>query len=220
VKLRLPPAVVTRWWWVRHAPVRGHDDKLYGQTDVEADVGERAGFDFLAERLPERAVWVTSHLKRTLQTAAAIAAAGLEVPEALIEPAFAEQHFGSWHGMSHAEIAAARDGAVHKFWIAPAHHAPPGGESFVDVIARTAAAIERLGRAHAGHDIVAVAHGGTIRAALQVALGTPPERALAFTIDNLSLTRIDQVEAPGEGGQWRVVAVNLAPQRARRRDRS
>ncbi len=202
--------VVTRWWWIRHAPVRNHGGRCYGQSDVLADVSDDAAFAALARALPQEALWVTSQLTRTQQTAKAIAAAGHSIGEPLVEPDLAEQNFGLWQGRRYEEID--QDlGEAHKFWIAPAHHAPPEGESFLDVIARAGGAIERLTRDHAGQHIVAVAHGGSIRAALQIALDTPPERALAFAIDNLSLTRIDHVDGPGQGGQWRVVSVNLSP---------
>ncbi len=58
---------------------------------------------------------------------------------------------------------------------------------------------------------MAVTHGGTIRAALGAALGLPPQAALAFSVENCSLTRIDHLTADGGPGLWRVVAVNHRP---------
>ena len=215
-----PETQVTRWWWVRHAPVES-GGRIYGQGDLDCDVSETLVFRALAERLPSDALWVTSHLRRTRQTAEAILAAlppDAPRPDKLLsEPDLAEQHFGDWQGLSHAELAECRDGIWHRFWLAPALHAPPGGESFADLVARTSAAIQRLSQAHAGRDIVAVTHGGTIRAALALALDLPPERALGFTVENCSLTRLDLIHGPShshadeaEGdGVWRVVAVNL-----------
>lgn len=200
---------VTRWWWLRHAPVTNDGGRIYGQSDVECDVSDRAAFAALARLLPRDAVWVASHLKRTRMTANAIRAAGLEAPEPIIEPALAEQNFGAWQGQVRAEVFA-RNPDWRGFWLAPADTAPPGGESFVDVIARTGAAIRRLTAAHAGRDIVAVAHGGTIRAALAIALKLEPEMALAVVTDNLALTRIDHI-VRREGEAWRVSAVNLPP---------
>ena len=72
-------------------------------------------------------------------------------------------------------------------------------------------AIHRLAREHAGHDIITIGHGGTIRAALALALDLEPEAALAFSIENCSLTRIDDVGGPGLGHGWRVVTVNRPP---------
>ena len=86
-----------------------------------------------------------------------------------------------------------------------------GGESFVAVIERVSRAIHRLVETHPGRDIIAVAHGGTIRAALALALDLDPEAALAFTIENCSITRIDRIDGPGMGHGWRVVRVNHPP---------
>ena len=64
---------------------------------------------------------------------------------------------------------------------------------------------------HRGRDIVAVTHGGTIRAALALALAVPLQTALAFTVENCSLTRIDHLAIDDAPGLWRVVAVNHRP---------
>jgi len=61
---------------------------------------------------------------------------------------------------------------------------------------------------HAGRDIVAVAHGGSIRAAVAHALGLAPEAALALSVDTLSLTRLDHIAGPGAGQDWRVAQLN------------
>jgi alpha-ribazole phosphatase len=143
-----------------------------------------------------------------------------EAPQPRLEPAFMEQSFGDWQGLAYEEIGAfgrVRSGTKgvgvegHRFWLAPAHEKPPGGESFVDVMRRVADAVKRLTAEYAGHDIVAVAHGGPIRAALAHALSLEPEAALAFTIDTLSLSRLDHIEGPGKGNPWRVGPVNLPP---------
>ena len=65
--------------------------------------------------------------------------------------------------------------------------------------------------ANRGRDVIAVAHGGTIRAALGLALGLEPEACLAFTMENCSVTRIDHIDGPGMGHGWRVVTVNRPP---------
>ncbi len=205
--------IATRFWWVRHAPV-GHGGRIYGQADLSCDCSQNAVFAGLAGQLPGGAVWVTSNLRRTHETAAAIiraGAAGLQStpgPGALAIADLAEQHFGAWQGMTYDELSQSRNGDFHRFWHAPAHQAPPGGESFVAVIERVGRAIHDLVATYAGRDVIAVAHGGTIRAALALALSLDPEAALAFSIDNCSLTRIDRIDGPGMGHGWRVVTVN------------
>jgi broad specificity phosphatase PhoE len=232
-------ANVTRWWWIRHAPVTCHGGKIYGQDDLPADCSDPDMFAYLAPLLPGNAVWVTSPLQRTQQTAAALRAAMQAAAvavaeadhdpsarawaEAVIEASISEQHFGEWQGLSHDELYARRDGAWHRFWWAPAHETPPGGESFEQVVARVSEAVDRLTGLYKGRDIIAIAHGGSIRAALVQALGLHPERALSIVVDNCSLTRIDYVEGPGGPGSsaldpsWRVTAVNLHPKAPIRR---
>lgn len=206
---------MTRFWWVRHAVVPS-GGKLYGQSDPSADCSDTASFAGLAALLPEDAAWVATPLQRTQQTAQAIwaqrpgAAPGFD----RIEPALMEQHFGEWQGRSHADIHALFPEAERRFWIAPARHAPPGGESFADLHARTAPAIHRLAADYAGRDVVVVAHGGTIRAALGTALGLEVEAMLAFAVFNLSVARIDHFppeEAGAETESWRVTTVNMPP---------
>jgi alpha-ribazole phosphatase len=207
----------TRWWWIRHAPVTVNRGCCYGQTDLPCDVADAGAFQSLARRLPQGAAWVTSPLQRTHMTAAALVAAGLEGPSAIpgpevtIDPDLIEQHFGEWQGMRYDALAPRRGAAWHRFWLAPAHETPPGGESFVALMTRVHAAIARLNLQFAGRDVLAITHGGTIRAALALALNLAPEAALAFAIDNLSLTRIDYLPGPGLDHGWRVSAVNLPP---------
>jgi alpha-ribazole phosphatase len=202
--------VETRWWWIRHAPVVGPNDHIYGQRDLDADCSDRATFEALAARLPEDAFLVTSDLQRTMQTAAAIVEAGLRLPEGIRESALREQHLGAWQGMRRDEFAAQRNG-VRVSWLAPAFERAPDGESFADVVARVAPAVTRLTAEHRGKNIVCVAHGGTIRAALAMALEVDPDTALGFSIANCSVTRLDHVELDGHGDMWRVVMVNQQP---------
>jgi broad specificity phosphatase PhoE len=179
-------AVATRWWWVRHAPVREDGGCIYGQKDLGCDCSDRVVFDAVGKILPHNAVWYASNLKRTHQTAAAIWAAGFPKPDSMPhEAAFAEQHLGEWQGLNRAAFFASRPIEVGSYWFAPIDDPAPGGESFMDLYNRVKDAIARLNRIHAGGDVVVVAHGGTIKAALGVALGDQPERGLAFTKDNV-----------------------------------
>ena len=199
--------IPTRWWWIRHAPVTTHGGRIYGQNDLPADCADVALFRALAPQLPKEALWLVTPLRRTRQTAEALFAAGAPPPaEMREEPAFLEQHFGSWQGLTYDELATLRDGAAHRFWHAPALERPPGGESFADVVRRVAEAVQRISPEAAGRDLVVVAHGGSIRAALAYALGIEAEKALGFAVDNCSLTRLDHFAGDDA---WRVGAVNL-----------
>jgi alpha-ribazole phosphatase len=204
--------VRTRWWWVRHAPVHVDEGRIYGQSDLPCDCSDKRVFANLAAQLPRQAVWVTSHLQRTLQTAQAIlAASGLEtLPTIHREKDFAEQHLGDWQGLDRREFLMNRTQEPDSFWYASADERAPNGESFVDLVARVAAAITRITQSHQGSDIVAVGHGGTIRAAITIALGLPPRGGFAFMIDNCSLTRLDHYQGQSGAG-WRIKAINHRP---------
>ena len=203
--------VVTRWWFVRHAPVVGVSGKIYGSNDVQCDTSDKAAFNHLAEILPGAALWLTSHLRRAKLTAQSIAEAGLIYPEPIVEESLGEQDFGHWQGSSWDEMEAADPKAYFEFWERPAHNAPPGGESFANLINRTADVIRRYTTEYPGKDIVAVCHGGTIRAAIAHVLGLSPELGMSFSIDTLSVTRLEHVEGGllrGKGGMWRIGAIN------------
>ncbi|HUZ71784.1 MAG TPA: histidine phosphatase family protein [Stellaceae bacterium] len=208
---------VTRWWWVRHAPVTVNQGCCYGQTDFPCDVADLDSFTTLAQILPREAVWIASPLQRTHMTATALVAAGAAGPDPVpgpgidIEPDLIEQNFGTWQGIKYSELHARRGDDWQRFWLAPAHEVPPGGESFAALVRRVRAAVERLSLSYRGRDIVSVSHGGVIRAALALALDLAPEQALAFAIDNTSLTRIEHFPDPGGAHGWRVVTVNLPP---------
>ncbi len=196
---------LTRWFWVRHAPAIDPEGQLYGQRDVDCDCSDDLAFAALARELPDDAVWLATPLQRTIKTAAAIQAAGLAGPEPIVEPLLMEQNFGEWQGQIREEVR------NHRLWIAAPYTQAPGGESFVEVYARCRAAIERWTADCKGRDIVAVAHGGTIRSALGVALDLSPEIALAFSCENLSLTVIEHFETPARAHDWRVATVNRVP---------
>jgi broad specificity phosphatase PhoE len=205
----MPSAIVTRWWWVRHAPVRNDGGNIYGQGDIACDTSDSEVFYAVAKILPRDAVWYASNLQRTHQTAEAIWAAGFPKPDALIqEAAFAEQHLGEWQGMNRAVFLASRPPGAH--WFADISEPPPGGESFMDLYRRVIAAIDRINREHAGRDVIAVGHGGSIKAAIGLALGGLPEKGLAFDIDNCSVTRFDHF-ATSDRSVWRLPMVNQQP---------
>ncbi|WP_315719551.1 MULTISPECIES: histidine phosphatase family protein [unclassified Bradyrhizobium] len=204
-----PSVVTTRWWWVRHAPVRSDGGNIYGQSDIACDTGDREVFEAVAKILPRSAVWYASNLMRTHQTAEAIWEAGFPRPADMIkEAAFAEQHLGQWQGMNRAAFLASRPAGSH--WFAAIDEPAPGGESYMDLYTRVTAAIARITVAEAGRDVIAVGHGGTIKAAVGLALGGLVEKGLAFDIDNCSVTRLDHIEA-GDVSTWRLPMVNQQP---------
>ena len=201
----------TRFWLIRHAIVEENARTiLYGTMDValcphtlEAQVPMYAA---LARRLPRPATWLASPLSRTRRTAAAIFRAGYPEQAVTIEPDLIELAFGDWQGLVYGDLPARLTRPAHAFWPLGAEERPPGGESMADGIARLGATLERLADAHAGQDVIAVSHGGAIRAAIAHAIGVAADTALHFSIENISLTRLDHTPRG-----WRVACVNELP---------
>src|SRR5512139_1142558 len=150
-----PKVVTTRWWWVRHAPVRNDGGNIYGQKDMPCDTSDRYVFEAVAKVLPRNAVWVSSNLMRTHQTAEAIWATGFPRPADMAREAdFAEQNLGQWQGMNRAAFLASLPLGSH--WFAEIDQPAPGGESFLDLYNRTCSAIECITAVEAGRDVIAV----------------------------------------------------------------
>ncbi|MDX2102491.1 MAG: histidine phosphatase family protein [Alphaproteobacteria bacterium] len=190
----------TRWWWIRHAPLVGPANQI-PDADTPADLSDPRRSERLKRLLPARGLWITSVLPRAVQTAGA-----LTHSRPIRDADLNEQDFGLWRGRTHDALWSDGDDNYRRFWAAPASIAPPEGESFEAMCLRVASAIERLTQTHAGMDVVCVAHAGTIRAALALALGLAPHKALSFVVEPWSLTRLDWV-----GGDWRIGRVNALP---------
>jgi len=111
-----------------------------------------------------------------------------------------EQDFGVWDGRDYGDLPdlGTLGGP------ALAHHAPEGGESFSDMAARVAPALHDAARAALAEGPVAVvAHAGTVRAGLALALDDV-SGALAFEVGHLSATRLRCLT----GGVFSVISVN------------
>ena len=198
---------MTKWWWVRHGPT--HVKTLYGWTDYPADLSDRDALDRLHGYLPADAIVVASTLRRASATADAIQGDRTRLQD---EPDLREANFGHWEGLAPADLEGADRKLAMEYWQSPGDAAPPGGESWNQVRARSAGVVRRLGLAHEGNDIIAVAHFGVIVAQLQHATGMSPSVATKFQIGTLSVTCLEYLgNGRPEPGPWRVRCVNHRP---------
>lgn len=213
LRARLPSAShATRFWWIRHARVPEVAHRMYGSLDVDCDTSDTALFSGVAAKLPDDALWVTSPLKRTHQTAQALIDNGANAGQRVQDADIVEQDFGDFNGMTHEELFALRDDAYLGFWPLPPEHQAPNGESFSMLRHRVESFVDRMSNAHRGSDVVCVAHRGTILAALQIALDLPLRNSVSFDIGNVSLTRLTfHADIPEGGPQWRVGDVSWLP---------
>lgn len=106
------------------------------------------------------------------------------------EPALQELHFGDWEGRSAAQIMQDQADALGRFWADPYAFTPPNGEPVAAFAQRVLAAVERLGRQHAGKRVLLVTHGGVMRLLLAQARGLPREQLLQVEVGHGALLRL------------------------------
>lgn len=165
---------------IRHAPA-DHGGRLCGRRDVDALLPDAADLAALRARLAGLSV-VTSPARRCQQTAAALFP-GIEAPQ---DARLWEQDFGAHEGLAFTDLPDL--GVISR--AALADHRSPQGESFRDMVTRVTPALRALAaEVRSGGPMAVVAHAGTARAALGLALGDPAQ-GLAFEIAPLSLTRL------------------------------
>ena len=182
---------------IRHAPAL-HGGRLCGRRDVPAELGDPglwAPLQALVAQVPHR---ISSPALRCRQTAQAL------WPDAEIDSdaRLWEQDFGAHEGLSFDEIPDI--GLLSQDELAD--HRPPQGESFAAMVVRVRPALEQLAdRARAGGPVAVVAHAGTARAALALAMGRVPP-ALGFEVAPWSVTRLRAYP-----GGLSVIATNWRP---------
>ena len=205
----------TRWWWIRHAPVPD-GGRIYGQSDLDCDCSDAEIFGILARELPRDAVWVTSNLAAHATDGRGHPGRGSRRPLCRHRAArgAATSPSSIWangRGRSARRSMPRARSAPIRCGLRPPTSARRRGELRRSRRPRARPPSSALNAEHRGRDIVAVTHGGTIRAALALALDVPPQAALSFSIENCSLTRLDYLRPPGIVGLWRVGAVNHRP---------
>lgn len=153
--------------------------RMQGQLDTDlTDLGRAqamAASEVLAKRQP--LLIVSSDLRRAYETALSLGLpTGVEVD---VDTRLRETHLGDWQGLTHTEVDLLAPGA-RLAWRDDARWAPHGGESRVDVAARSLPLVAELvaGQPEWGDDgsdrpVVLVAHGGLIAALTAALLDIP-----------------------------------------------
>ena len=178
----------TRLLLLRHGQTALSVQRRYsGHGDPElTELGLRqaAGAAARLGRVEDIAAVLCSPLRRTRQTAEAVAAA-TGVP-LLVRPGLIETDFGEWDGLTFAE-ARDRDPELHDRWLGAQDVAPPGGESFAQVRERVAAEQREILAAHPAQTVVVVSHVTPIKLLLQQALDAGPSLLYRLHLDPASL---------------------------------
>ena len=150
--------------WNRDRRFQGHADIVLNETgraQVRALATELAGERF--------AIAYTSPLRRAAESAEIL---GTELGLA-VRPceALKEVHVGSWAGLTVPEVEA-RFPDGHRLWL-DSRIGWEDGETYDDLGIRVVEGLGRIGAAHPDAHVLAVTHGGPIRATLAAIRGLP-----------------------------------------------
>jgi broad specificity phosphatase PhoE len=180
--------------WNREGRFQGHADPPLNDTG-------RAQAARLAVELAdvELAAVYSSPLRRALETAEVVAAAHDLTPIPL--DALREVDVGSWQGLTRPEIETRFPDQFAR-WL-DYEQGWADGETYEEMSQRVVAALLELAVEHGGKQILAVTHGGPIRAAFAFANGTSHAEArrvgprianvflARFAVESAALRRLD-----------------------------
>ncbi|MEM9717212.1 MAG: histidine phosphatase family protein [Pseudomonadota bacterium] len=188
-----------RFHFLRHAPT--HAKTMVGWTDLSADLSNQAAMEWVANRLPDQAVCISSDLTRCVTTLDAVIGGQTRLPH---QSDIREFHFGAWENRSFADIHKENPDLITEFWSNPGSVAAPEGETWDGFSNRVTAAVDAMAHQIEAEDIVICAHFGSILTQLARAGNMTAKQSFSFKIDNLSLT----VLTLHNDGTWAIEAVN------------
>jgi broad specificity phosphatase PhoE len=175
---------------LRHAqPVETKSHSFLCSPDIAlSDFGRRQAasiLPLLKALNPERCL--CSPFARCIETARLLSALDLDIE---IEPDLREIDFGRWTGMSFEQIRESDPDAVNRWAEFDPDFSFPGGERIDDFLAR----VGRMAAALASGEektILAVTHGGIIRAMICHYLCLHPRQYILFDVGYASLTTLN-----------------------------
>lgn len=182
---------LTRVVAVRHGETEWNvQTRIQGQIDIALNAAGRAQARRLARALADEsfdAVYA-SDLRRASDTARAVAEqAGLPLRT---EVSLRERGFGSFEGLTWAEVEQQHPEASRRWRERDAGFGPPGGETLALFYERAVNALAAVAARHRGQHIVVVTHGGVLdvlyRAASHIAIDAPR----TWQLGNASINRV------------------------------
>ncbi len=182
-----------RWLLVPHALTTWNVEGRYqGQTDTPlTDLGRRQAAA-LRRRLAGEPIVAgyVSDLRRAWDTALALRA---DEPWKLQEDSrLREIHFGAFEGLTHDEVLRAHGPAYAAWQTNTFEVAPPAGETGAQLAARIRDFADSLKSQYCGRGetVLVVAHRGSLRVLLCVALGLPPREQGRFRLEPASVSEL------------------------------
>lgn len=167
----------TRIFLVRHgATTLTAEDRFAGATDVPLSDEGREQARHLARRLSGQKISAVyaSPMGRTVETASIVAA-----PQGVVvqtRDGLREISHGRWEQMTRKEVEEQFPEEAAAWEEDPYTFAPVGGESGLDVTARSLPVLMEIVRSHPACNVLIVSHKATIRLLLSSLLGFDPRR--------------------------------------------
>lgn len=185
---------MTLFFLVRHGQTEWSNQHRYtGWSDLPVDATGRLQEDNLMARLASESIDAifSSDLQRCSELAYKIAYRQNNTVSLHNERELREANFGKWEGRTYAEIEAAEPERLQCWIDDPLMHAPPGGETLLELAGRVGPCLERIEAVYPAGCVLVITHGGPIRCALCRWLGIPLKNHWQLRIDPASLTIVD-----------------------------
>ena len=182
---------LTRVVAVRHGETAWNvQTRIQGQLDIGLNAIGRRQAERLGRALANESLDAiyASDLQRAADTARAVAEqAGVAV---LTDAALRERGFGSFEGLTWAEVEQHHPDESRRWRERDASFGPPGGETLALFYERAVGALAAIAARHRGQHIAIVTHGGVLdalyRAASRIALDAPR----TWQLGNASINRV------------------------------
>ncbi len=191
---------MTKLYLIRHgATVLSKEDRFAGASDVALSDAGIAQAEALGRRLAGETIAAVycSDMHRTVRTAEAVATPHRLTP--IPRPGLREINHGHWEGMVHKEVET-RFAAEYQAWDAdPFLSAPPGGETGLQVLARSLPALAQIVRDHPNDTVAVVSHKATNRLLLCSILGIDPRLYRARIAQDTACLNAVEFRDPNNG---------------------
>jgi len=181
--------MTTKILLVRHGQTVGNIEQLFcGHAETPLTPVGVAQAQALGKRLASTKIDAAyaSDLSRASDTARrAISGRDLELR---LDNRLREMHYGEWEALSADTIREANRDHLREFFRGKV--AAPGGETIMQVRARTAASVREIVTSHPDATVLVASHGNAIMALIAELLGVPEEASWSFAVDNTSLSTL------------------------------
>ncbi len=181
----------TRVFALRHGQTAWNvDQRIQGQLDVPLDATGHWQAQQLARALGEEelAALYSSDLQRTRDTALPLARSSTLA--VATEVALRERSFGSFEGLTYAEVEALHPKEARRWRQRDPGFGPGGGETLLDFNARSMAVLGRIAAQHPGQAIAVFTHGGVLDCLYRAAVGLALDAPRTWQLGNASVNRL------------------------------